>query len=91
MPSLWLISPNAVGDAVELENREQRDPWRDRLGSDSVTNRVVNIRQDEMYSRIKKGKYVQIHKFYLTESKKTDTSLENQAGRWLLSRECRLL
>ena len=52
---LTKISPNAVGDAAELENREQRDPWRDCPGSNSVTNGVLNIRQDEMDSRIKKG------------------------------------
>ena len=69
LPTLSLISPNAVGDATELENKEQRDPWRDRSGPDSVTNGVVNICQDEMYSRIKKGNYVQIYMFYLTECK----------------------
>ena len=47
--------PNAVRDAAELENREQRDPWMDLPGSNSVTNGVVNIRQDEMDSRIKEG------------------------------------
>ena len=49
--------PNAVGDAAELENREQRDPWRSRLGPDSVINGVVTICEDEMDSRIKKGNY----------------------------------
>ena len=38
LPSLQLISPDAVEDAAELENREQKDPWRDSPGSDSVTS-----------------------------------------------------
>ena len=57
---------------------------------DSVTNGVVNIRQDEIDSRIKKGTYYVKYKLYLTEQKKTDTSLENPAGRWILSRGCLL-
>ena len=52
------MRPNAVGDTAELENREQRDPWRDLLGTDSVVNGVVTIREDEMDSRINKGNYV---------------------------------
>ena len=50
-----MLSPHAVGDATELENGEQRDPWRDRPGPNYDTNGIVNIREDEMDSRIKKG------------------------------------
>ena len=67
-------------DAAELENREQRDPWRDRSRSDSATNRVVNNRQDEMYSRINKGNYIQKYKFYLTEEKNRHITRETGRG-----------
>ena len=36
------------------EQRTERDPSRDRLDSDSLRNGGVNIRHDEMNSRIKK-------------------------------------
>ena len=53
---LTVVGPNAVKDAAELLRKQRIEGPLDGLSwPDSVTNGLVNIREDEMDSRINKG------------------------------------
>ena len=68
-----------------LEYREQKEPLRDHAGPNSVTNGAINIRQDEMDSRINKGNKIQKYSFYLSEPK--NRHITREPGEEVASRQ----